>query len=279
MIGWIARLGFASALALLLSGWTPAEADDGYVYPPGAAPSEKDRRDAELGYPREYDRVPVPAWGMKFAYEAFIGDGKPVDPVKAMNELRIFALTHRLDKVRDNLAWAEGQGWDDDFLELFRQAITWADDLWQRDGAYAWEQAKIEAARGEHESFGRIAFFLRSVSWRKDFAPAKYDTAISRYFNRQSDGYNPSLGFSTLSELGDRGFEPAIQQLIERHLTGDDLIQHAGAAYYWLKRGDAFGFDLSPWRSRVERMASERDRSWAESFLKEGTYPGGWDFR
>jgi hypothetical protein len=44
-------------------------------------------------------------------------------------------------------------------------------------------------------------------------------------------------------------------------------------------RGERFGFDLRPWRSRVENAASPRDRDWAEAFIEKGDRPYEWDMK
>jgi hypothetical protein len=96
--------------------------------------------------------------------------------------------------------------------------------------------------------------------------------------NPESKYYSPLLGKYSLYEITNKGFEPALQQLLERHFTGHALEKDLGAAYYWLKRGEQFGFDLTPWLSRIEQQVSEQDRAWADKTLTEGRYPHKPDF-
>lgn len=277
MIKLIARIGIVALLTCVSA--FGAMADDNYVYPPGAEPFDYgDDFPPELLKSNPYDEVDVPDFSLTSAYNDFMGTYLDADPIEALNRLRMFVLDKRLDKVRENLDWAIAQGWDKDFTDLFRRVIEWGDHIWHSDGAYVWAQSKIEEDRSPHESHKRVKRTLEYVAIKKEYAPAIYDDTMKGNLNPESKYYSPLLGKYSLYEIADKGFEPALQQLLERHLTGHALEKDLGAAYYWLKRGEQFGFDLTPWRSRIEQQVSEQDRAWADKILTEGRYPHEPDF-
>jgi len=273
----ITRIGIVALLVCICASGVMA--DDNYVYPPGAEPFDYgDDYPSELPKFSPFDEIDVPDKALKIAYNFFIGTSTRLDPIQSINELRKFALEKRLDKVRANLDWAINQGWDEDFIDMFRRSIEWGDHICHRDGAYVWAQSKIEEDRSPHDSHKWVKWSLERIARKKEYAPAIYDDAMKEYFNPESTSYSPMLGRYRLSNIADKGFEPALQQLLERHLTGHVLERDLGAAYYWLKRGEQFGFDVIPWRSRIEREVSEQDRVWAEKILSEERYPHEPDF-
>ena len=141
-----------------------------------------------------------------------------------------------------------------------------------------WAQSKIEEDRSPHESHERVKRTLKYVAIKKEYAPAIYDDTMKGNLNPESKYYSPLLGKYSLYEIANKEFEPALQQLLDRHFTGHALEKDLGAAYYWLKRGEQFGFDLTPWLSRIEQQVSEQDRIWADKTLTEGRYPHEPDF-
>jgi len=273
----ITRIGI---VALLVCIWASgAMADDNYVYPPGAEPYDYETDlPPEFKRPNLYDQVDVPDDALVSAYDEFKGTYSKADPVEAVNRLRLFVLDKRLDKVRGNLDWAIAQGWDEEFTDLFRRAIAWGDEIWHSKGAYVWAQSKVEEDRSPHESHKWVRQKMELIARKKKYAPAIYDDVLKDFFNPESKFYSPLLAKYSFYRIADKGFEPALQQLLERHLTGHVLERDLGAAYYWLKRGEQFGFDVTPWRSRIEREVSEQDRAWAEKILSEGRYPHEPDF-
>lgn len=278
MIRFITRIGIVALLTCVSA--FGAMADDNYVYPPGAEPFDYgENYPPELPKFSPYDEVDVPDKTIRLAYKDFTGTSSKLDPIRALNELRTFVLDKRLDKVRENLDWAIAQGWDKGFIDLFRRAIEWGDHIWHSDGAYVWAQSKIEENLSPHDSHKRVKWSLERIAIKKEYAPAIFNYVMKEYFNPESTSYNPMLGRYRLSDIADKGFEPALQQLVERYLTGHVLKKHLGAAYYWLKRGEQFGFDLTPWRSRVEKQVSEQDRAWADKILTSGHYPRDKDFK
>lgn len=260
-----------------------AMADDNYVYPPGAEPPPLESYTQPMfGQPippHLYDEISVPDRALKSAYAKYTGEyGKP-DPIQAVNNLRMFVLRKRLDKVRENLDWAIKQGWDEDFTDILRRAIEWGDHIWHSDGAFVWAQSKIEEDRSPHNSHKHVKWVLEYVAIKKKYAPAEYDYVQKVNLNPKDQFFDVKRARSSLSDLGERNYEPAIQQLIENFISGDHWPKHLGAAYFWFKRGDELGLDLSPWRPRIEQLVSEQDRAWAQSFRDQGEIPQPWDFK
>lgn len=221
----------------------------------------------------------MPDLDLKRAYETYRGTYLRADPIKALNDLRLFTISKRLDKIRENLNWAIQQGWDKDFIDIFRRSIEWGDHIWHNDGAYAWKQSKIEEDRSPHDSHKWVRYWLESVARKKKYAPAEYEYVQKKFLNSESDGFDLKAARRNLSILGERNFEPAIQQLIENFITGAQWPKHAGAAYFWFKHGEDLGFDLSPWRPRIEQLVSEQDHLWAQSFRDQGEVPQSWDLK
>ncbi len=274
----IARLSIISLLVCVAT--IGAVADDSYVYPPGAEPFEYgDNFPPKLKTSSSYDRISVPDRALKRAYKTYQGTYLEADPIEAVNELRMFVLEKRLDKVRENLKWAIAQGWDEDFIDIFRRSIEWGDHIWHSDGAYVWTQSKIEESLSPHGSHKWVKRTLERVARKKRYAPAKYDYVQKRYLNSGADSYNTLIAMGILTDLGERNYEPAIQQLIENFMTGAHWLKHKGAAYFWFKRGEDLGFDLSPWRLRIEQLVSEQDHLWAQSFRDQGEVPQSWDLK
>lgn len=280
MIRFITRIGIVALLTCVSA--FGAMADDNYVYPPGAEPPPPEAYTQPLfGQPippHLYDEIRVPDPALKSAYDEFTGEYGKADPIMSLNSLRIFVLAKRLDKVRENLNWAIEQEWDEDFIDLLRRSIEWGDHIWHSDGAYVWAQSKIEEDRSPHDSHKRVKFWIESVARDKKYAPAQYDYIQKRILDPSSQFYDVERARTSLTDLGAQNFEPAIQQLIENFMIGDVWPQHFGAAYFWFKRGEGLGFDLSLWRSRIEQLVSEQDRTWAQSFRDQGEVPEPWDF-
>ena len=231
MIKLIARIGIVALLTCVSA--FGAMADDNYVYPPGVEPFDYgDDFSPELLKSNPYNEVDVPDFSLTSAYNDFMGTYLDPDPIEAVNGLRMFVLEKRLDRVSENLDWAIAQGCNKDFTDLFQRAIDWGDHIWHSDGDYVWAQSKIEEDMSLHESHKRVKRTLEYVAIKKEYAPAEYDYALKNYFNPESKSYNPLTGKYRLSETADKGFEPALQQLLERHLTGHALEKDLGAAYY-----------------------------------------------
>ncbi len=278
MIRFITRIGVVALLTCVSA--FGAAADDNYVYPPGAEPFDYGENfPPELKTPNLYDEISVPDRALISAYDEFKGTYLKADPILALNSLRMFVLRKRLDKVRENLNWAITQGWDEDFIDLFRRAIEWGDHIWHSDGAYVWAQSKIEEGRSPHKSHEDVKFWLESVARKKKYAPALYDYVQKENLNPKADIFDVERARTTLTDLGAQNYEPAIQQLIEYFMTGAHWPKHMGAAYFWFRRGEDLGLDLSPWRPRIEQFVSEQDRTWAQSFRDQGEVPEPWDFR
>lgn len=105
MIYVFTRIGFCIVFAIVMAT-SPAHADD-YVYPPGAEPPPPEAYSQPLfGQPippHLYDEITVPDLELKSAYNTYQGTYGNADPIEAVNNLRIFVLSKRLDKVRENL--------------------------------------------------------------------------------------------------------------------------------------------------------------------------------
>lgn len=281
MLHFFTRIGIVFLVACVVT--VGAVADDDYVYPPGAEPPPPEAYTQPLfGQPippHLYDEITVLDLDLKRAYDTYQGTYLEADPIEAVNDLRMFVLSKRLDKVRENLDWAITQGWDEDFIDIFRRSIEWGDHIWHSDGAYVWKQSKIEEDRSPHKSHNHVRFWLESVARDKQYTPAQYDYIQKEYLNPKAHFFDVKQARWMLSDLGARNFEPAIQQLIENFITGAQWPKHAGAAYFWFKHGEDLGFDLSPWRPRIEQLVSEQDHLWAQSFRDQGEVPQSWDLK
>ncbi len=273
------------AVSVLFAPLTKAAEE--YTYPPGAEPPVAIPEFPGSGVHR-YDQVTVPDERLFEAHDAFTSRYIDHHPTNAANLLRLFALEARLDKVRDNLAWAVARDWDEDFLELFRQAIAWGDHIWHSDGAYVWEQAQAESRRATKITGNDLASSINShlasmlggIAIRKGYQYAIYRDCIDRGLNAEDAVFlGIGEGYLCLSYVAYDGYELAVQELIERLLTGNVLPKHAGAAYFWFRFGERQGYDVNPWRSRVERAATEVDRSWADAFTAQDRFPKFRDLR
>ncbi len=201
------------------------------------------------------------------------------DIITAFNLLRVHAIEAPFDFQKMQLDQAERRGWNPKFLEMLQKAIAWGQHMRQADGAYVWEQAKLEASAPERPIYRSVASALRLLSTRKAYPPAVFAFTQETLEDPEAPDFYPLHSLETLGSLAVWGMEAAFRDVIERHLTGDALPKHMGAAYYWLLKGEELGFDVNPWRSRVESQASDQDRAWATEIFLKGRYPNRWDFQ
>lgn len=154
---------------------------------------------------------------------------------------RLLAVEHancieRIQTLLSTWDWDRNARYRDWFLHEF----DWIADLLANDLAGAYELA-LQYRKDEEDVFSSIlARFLFLWAAERGYGPAEYER-IQGMFERDPDNFN--IGY--LRHLASKGYVPAMVDAARRWILGDGADINFGAGYYWLKRAEAEGIDMS----------------------------------
>lgn len=198
-------------------------------------------------------------------------------PLKAFNTLRTFSISVPRDALEPNLEYAEAHDWDPIFIKLFRNVITWADKLLAMSGAEVWAQVATESDPGLTYTDKSLPLYIRSIAIEKMHPPALHQYGLE-LLAKAGDHPSPISAIARLEEAAHRHYEPSINKLIGILKTKKHFAEYRGATYYWFRRGELRGYDMTRWRSWVADNVTPQDRAWAKQYLDRKTYPPGWEY-
>jgi len=179
----------------------------------------------------------MPSRQLLFAYERYVGRRpywpKPTPQVVAelRVRLRAFVLDKTPDYVARNRAKIAQERWDKAFIADFDAAIQ------EMDAARSNDSETLRRIglqwRDRHDTSSKsVGFRLLGIAADAGSMAAEIDIAHIG-FAENSKGSTTSLGRLSLLRAARCGYGPAQREMMERHMTGDQLPRSDEKAYYW----------------------------------------------
>jgi len=180
-------------------------------------------------------------WAVEFrihAYENFEGSSS----VRKAAIPRSLGARHalcidRLIAATTHVNWRRMENAD---KEKFKSELVWVRDLMKGDIKEIYRQSKIYRTLEDDRYAHRLFVTLRLWAMDKHLPEAEYDR-IQDGFSEDNDSVNGIM----LSNMAYQGYLPAMQDAARRFLNGDGVQRNRGKAYFWLKRAQFAGGDVS----------------------------------
>lgn len=191
----------------------------------------------------EWRRTHVPASEFRYAYEFYIGDGRPMDREKARLELLLFALRRPPNVLADNRAFAKDQRWQRAFIDALDKAAEFAAEVRVRhpdevlDLSRSVRKERTSANETLADTLLVIASELGSMSADLEIGQRQVDSP-----RRAHDSV---FGRGTIKHLAEIGFAPALLDLVQRYQSGRGFDRSLQKAYYWALRASAYGLPMA----------------------------------